>query len=62
VDTRELLPVNDNGAAAMPRRWFSRRALWHTLGLVVALLLAWLVLRAYQQPALLIELSNWRLC
>jgi hypothetical protein len=56
------MPVNDNGAAAMPRRWFSRRALWHTLGLVVALLLAWLVLRAYQQPALLIELSNWRLC
>jgi hypothetical protein len=54
--------LDANGAAASPRRLLSQRTLWHSLGLAVALALAWLILRAYQQPALLIELSNWRLC
>ena len=54
--------MNENGAAATPRRLLSRRTLWHSLGMLVALALAWLIVRAYQQPALLIELSNWRLC
>jgi hypothetical protein len=44
------------------RRWLSRRAVWHTAGLLVALALAWLLLQAYRQPALMLELSGMRLC
>lgn len=40
----------------------SRRAVWHTAGLLVALALAWLVFQAYRQPEFLLELSNMRLC
>lgn len=54
-------------AAGVPRtgagrRWLARRAVWHTAGLLVVLALAWLILQAYRQPELLIELSNLRLC
>jgi hypothetical protein len=45
--------------AALPRRSrFSRRLVVHTLGLALAALLTWLVFRAYQQPGLLLDLSN----
>jgi len=42
--------------------WFSRRTLWHSLGVLAALALAILLLQAYRQPDLLLELSNLRLC
>ena len=39
-----------------------RRVAWHALGLVVAALLAWLILRGYRQPEFLLDLANMRLC
>ncbi len=51
-----------DGAPNAARRFFSRRSLWHTTGLLLALALAWLILRAYRQPEFLLELSNMRLC
>jgi len=32
------------------------------MGLVLALVIAWLVALAYRQPDLMLELSNMRLC
>ena len=52
----------NDGAPNAARRLFWRRSLWHTAGLLLALALAWLILRAYRQPELLLELSNMRLC
>jgi len=40
----------------------SRRTLWHSLGVLAAVALAILLLQAYRQPDLLLELSNLRLC
>jgi len=42
--------------------WFTRRTLWHTVGVLVALLVAMLLLQAYRQPDLLLELSNLQFC
>ena len=50
------------GAASEPRRFFSQRAFWHSLGLLLALAVAWLVFRAYRQPDLLIDIANMQLC
>ena len=52
-------------AAAMPRgarrpRW--SRVVWHTVGLLVALLLAYAIWRGYQSPDFLLDLSAFRLC
>jgi len=38
------------------------RLVWHLIGLVLALLLAWAVWRGYQNPDLLIELAAFSLC
>ena len=38
------------------------RATWHTIGLIVAALLAYAVWRGYQNPDLLLDLSALRLC
>jgi len=38
------------------------RAMWHTIGLVLAALLAYAVWRGYQNPDLLLDLSALRLC
>jgi hypothetical protein len=38
------------------------RAVWHTVGLVIAALLAYAVWRGYQNPDLLLDLSALRLC
>ncbi len=57
-----LDPDQPNGAATAARRFFSRRAWWHTVGLVLAVALAWLILRAYRQPEFLLELSRLQLC
>jgi hypothetical protein len=42
--------------AAGVRRFFSHRTLWHTVGLAIALALAWLLLRAYRQPDFMIDM------
>jgi hypothetical protein len=39
-----------------------QRATWHTLGLIVAALLAYAIWRGYQSPDLLLDLSALRLC
>jgi hypothetical protein len=46
------------GAAAGARRFLSRRTLWHTVGLAVALALAWLLFRAYRQPEFMIDMLS----
>ncbi|MCC7325265.1 MAG: hypothetical protein IT521_00480 [Burkholderiales bacterium] len=48
--------------AAGARRFLSRRTLWHTVGLLLAAALAWLILRAYRQPEFMLDLVNLRLC
>ncbi len=44
------------------RRLWWRRTLWHGIGLAFAVALAWLVMRAYRQPELLLGISNLGLC
>ena len=39
-----------------------RRVVWHAVGLVIAALVAWLILRGYRQPEFLLDLANMRLC
>ena len=46
----------------LPRRLSSRRVLWHTLGLVIGALIAWLIVLSYRQPGLVLDLSNMLLC
>ncbi|MET0204306.1 MAG: hypothetical protein ABW218_07745 [Casimicrobiaceae bacterium] len=41
---------------------FARRLVGHTLGLIAAALVAWLIFRGYRQPELLLDLANMRLC
>ena len=48
--------------ADFPRRRAFHATLRHSLGLLAALVLAWLIMRAYRDPALMIEIANWRLC
>ena len=55
-------PNPDRGAASGARRFLSRRTLWHTAGLLIALALAWLILRGYRQPEFLLDFANMRLC
>ena len=40
----------------------ARRLVGHTLGLIVAVLIAWLIFRGYRQPEFLLDLANMRLC
>jgi cell division protein FtsB len=40
----------------------SRRFVWHLVGLIVAVLVAWLVFRGYRQPELLLDFAQMRLC
>lgn len=51
-----------DGAATPRRAVLGARLAWHTIGLIAAGVLAWLLVRAYRDPALMIELANWRLC
>jgi len=44
------------------RRLLAQRPFWHSVGLALALALAWLVFRAYRQPDFLIDLVNLQLC
>ncbi|HQR09901.1 MAG TPA: hypothetical protein PLW68_01135 [Casimicrobiaceae bacterium] len=52
----------ENGAAGGPRRFLSQRAFWHSLGFLLALAIAWLVMRAYRQPDFMIDLVNMQFC
>jgi hypothetical protein len=36
--------------------------MWHTIGLIIAALLAYALWRGYQNPDLLLDLSALRLC
>jgi hypothetical protein len=38
------------------------RLVWHTIGLVLAALVAWAVWRGYQNPDFVLDLAAWRLC
>jgi hypothetical protein len=40
----------------------SRRVVWHSVGLIAALLVAWLIFQGYRQPEMLLDLANMRLC
>jgi hypothetical protein len=58
-------PFDDDDGGGMAgglRRLFAQRAFWHSVGLVLALAVAWLVFRAYRQPDFLIDLVNLQLC
>ena len=50
------------GVAAGLRRFAARRVLWHTVGLLIALALAWLILRGYRQPEFILDFASMRLC
>jgi hypothetical protein len=47
-----------DGAAVTRRSPLRRRWALHTLGLIVAGLVTWLVWRGYRQPGLLLDLAN----
>ena len=55
-------PNHGGGPAGGLRRLLAQRAFWHSVGLVLALAVAWLVFRAYRQPDFLIDLVNLQLC
>jgi hypothetical protein len=59
-DERDL--YMQTAAALLPRRLLSRRVIWHTAGLMLAVAVLWLIFRAYRQPEFLIDLANFRLC
>jgi cell division protein FtsB len=48
--------------SSTPARFFGRRIVWHTLGILLAALVAWLVFRAYRQPGFLLDFVNLQLC
>jgi hypothetical protein len=45
-----------------PHRFFERRVVWHTLGVLIAVALAWLIFRAYRQPEFMLDVFNTMLC
>jgi len=55
-------PDGNAGAPSEARRFLSRRAFWHSVGLLLALAVAWLVFRAYRQPDFLIDFASMQLC
>ena len=57
---RDAEPPSGQNArdAAGVRRFGTRRVLWHSLGLVIALALAWLLLAAYRQPDFMIDMLS----
>jgi hypothetical protein len=58
-----VIPAIDSlDGAATPRRRTFNGLVWHVVGLIAAALVTWLALRGYQDPALMLELANLRLC
>jgi hypothetical protein len=49
-------PSRQRGFARVPR------LVWHSIGLVLAALMAWAIWRGYQNPDLLLDLGALRLC
>ena len=39
-----------------------RRIAWHTMGVLLAAIVAWLIFTAYRQPDLMLDLAAMRLC
>jgi len=61
----EIMTRHDSTLAPSFRRHRARISptVWHAIGLVVALLLAYLAWRGYQSPDLMLDLSSgWRMC
>jgi hypothetical protein len=54
--------LSDQISATHPLAARIPRLVWHTLGLVAAAALAWLIWRGYQAPDFLIDFSALRLC
>jgi len=52
----------DAHGSAGGRRFLSTRTVWHTVGIVVAIAVAWLILRAYRQPEFMLDLMNMSWC
>ena len=50
------------GMAPRARGPLARRLIGHTLGLIAAMFIAWLIFRGYRQPEFLLDLANMRLC
>jgi hypothetical protein len=48
--------------AGEPRGILSQRVIWHSIGILLALAVAWLVFLAYRQPEFLIDFGNMQLC
>jgi hypothetical protein len=44
------------------RRVLTHRIVWHTVGVVLAVAVAYLVFRGYRQPELMLDFVNMRLC
>ena len=55
-------PRRRNGRKFSGVNVLSRRLVWHSLGLIVAVAVAWLIFRGYRQPEFLLDLANMRLC
>jgi hypothetical protein len=58
----ELVGSSTIGGVNRPHRFLQRRIVWHTLGVIVALAVAWMIFRAYRQPGFMLDLSNFLLC
>ena len=54
--------VEPSDPTSHPSRGRLSRVVWHTIGLVLAALLAYAVWRGYQSPDLLLEWGALRLC
>ena len=61
-ESHDSPPPDAGGADSAPRRFSVRRVLRNTLGLLVAALVIWLAFRGYQQPEMLLDFANVRLC
>jgi hypothetical protein len=54
--------LSDDFSAAHPVPWRIPRVVWHTVGLLAAAILAWLIWRGYQSPDFLLDLGALRIC
>ena len=54
--------VHPDGPDLPGRRRFGLRRVAPAVALALAALLAWMILRAYRDPGLMLDLANWRLC
>jgi hypothetical protein len=57
TQTEDLAPTRTGAGRAR-----LSRAMWHTIGLILALLLAYAIWRGYQAPDFLLDFAAFRLC